>query len=33
MGDRYDDYRRTFEIDWPEERVLRLTLNKPETYN
>ena len=33
MSDRYERFRETFEIDYPAERVLRLTLNKPETLN
>lgn len=33
MTDRYAAYRRTFEIDTPAPRVLRLTFNRPETYN
>ena len=32
MSDRYDKYKE-FEIDRPLDRVLRITLNKPETYN
>lgn len=32
MSDRYAKYK-TFEIDYPAERVLRLTLNNPKTYN
>ena len=32
MSDRYAKYT-SFEIDYPLDRVLRITLNKPETYN
>jgi len=32
MSDRYAEFT-TFEVDYPAERVLRLTLNKPETLN
>ena len=32
MSDRYAKYK-SFELDYPIERVLRITLNKPETYN
>ncbi len=32
MSDRYAKYQ-SFEIDYPMDRVLRITLNKPETYN
>jgi enoyl-CoA hydratase len=32
MTDRYAKYT-SFEFDYPAERVLRMTLNKPETYN
>ena len=32
MSDRYANYH-AFELDYPIDRVLRITLNKPETYN
>ena len=32
MTDRYSQYD-AFDIDRPAERVLRITFNKPETYN
>ena len=32
MSDRYAKYS-TFEVDYPAERVLRLTINNPKTYN
>ena len=32
MTDRYAKYT-SFEFDYPAERVLRITLNRPETYN
>ncbi len=32
MSERYAKYK-AFEIDFPAERILRITLNKPETYN
>ncbi|WP_417519875.1 enoyl-CoA hydratase/isomerase family protein [Minwuia sp.] len=33
MSDRYAEFAETFEIDYPAERVLRLTMNKPERLN
>lgn len=33
MTDRYEEFRQTFEIDYPADRVLRLTMNKPERLN
>ena len=32
MASRYDKYTK-FEFDYPAERVLRITLNNPKTYN
>ena len=32
MSERYAKYK-SFEIDYPLPRVLRITLNKPESYN